>query len=282
MSATRQDVDYVLGHSQSELARLTRQAEFFADSTEQILIRAGLGPGMRVLDLGCGVGDVSLLAAKLVGPTGSVVGIDQSIEALSLAERRAHLAGFDSLRFEQKNIGDISAAEDFNAVIGRFILLHLNAPETTLRHLRRVLNPDCLLVFAEMDIRSAQVTPKIALLDKCLHWIIAVYRCAGLEPDMGSNLYGVFRAAGLTPELYSSCRIQGGANEEGLSYVAETIRSMLPTIVEFNIADKESIGIETLADRLVSEAAEGEHCIVFPRLVGAWAKVSQSSQIQPT
>ena len=49
--------------------------------------------GMRVLDLGCGVGDVSLWIAKLVGPTGLVVGVDESAECIDQAEKRATVAG---------------------------------------------------------------------------------------------------------------------------------------------------------------------------------------------
>jgi ubiquinone/menaquinone biosynthesis C-methylase UbiE len=46
--------------------------------TERLLRSAGIEPGMRVLDIGCGAGDVSMLAAELVGSTGSVVGIDRN------------------------------------------------------------------------------------------------------------------------------------------------------------------------------------------------------------
>ncbi|MEO7156385.1 MAG: hypothetical protein ABI039_02415, partial [Vicinamibacterales bacterium] len=60
--------EYVLGHAADELDRLIKQAAFFGDLTEHTLKLAGLAPGMRVLDLGCGAGDVSFLAASLVGP----------------------------------------------------------------------------------------------------------------------------------------------------------------------------------------------------------------------
>ena len=56
---------YILGHDADELDRLIAQARFFGDLTEEVLRRAGVGPGMRVLDLGCGTGDVSFLAARL-------------------------------------------------------------------------------------------------------------------------------------------------------------------------------------------------------------------------
>jgi cyclopropane fatty-acyl-phospholipid synthase-like methyltransferase len=55
--------------------------------------RSGIKRGMRVLDLGCGVGDVSLWIAKLVGATGLVVGVDESADAIDVAEKRATVAG---------------------------------------------------------------------------------------------------------------------------------------------------------------------------------------------
>src|SRR5215831_15449448 len=64
--------DYVLGHSQREIRRLTTQAALLRPITERLLQNAKLAPGMRVLDLGCGAGDVSMLAAEFVGSTGSV------------------------------------------------------------------------------------------------------------------------------------------------------------------------------------------------------------------
>src|SRR5215204_3471385 len=82
------DADYVLGRSSQEYRRLIDQAQFLRPLTERMLRAAGIGPGMHVLDVGCGVGDVSFLTAKLVGSSGSVVGIDLDAEALAFAERR--------------------------------------------------------------------------------------------------------------------------------------------------------------------------------------------------
>ena len=72
---------YVLGHADQELDRLTIQARILEPSTRQLLQEAGLRPGMRVLDIGCGSGDVSFLAASLVGPAGRVVGVDLAAAA---------------------------------------------------------------------------------------------------------------------------------------------------------------------------------------------------------
>src|SRR5262250_2784972 len=81
--------EYVLGHSERELDRLSVQAKLFEPFTRQLLQEAGLGPGMRVLDVGCGSGDVAFLAADLVGSEGSVVGVDRARAAIRRASARA-------------------------------------------------------------------------------------------------------------------------------------------------------------------------------------------------
>ena len=74
---------YQLGSADDELARLELQGRALSPATYMIFDAAGIRPGMRVLDLGCGVGDVAFVAADLVGPDGYVVGVDRSPEALA-------------------------------------------------------------------------------------------------------------------------------------------------------------------------------------------------------
>ena len=61
----------------AEHERLIRQAQWVNPHTERCFREAGIGPGYRVLDLGSGVGDVALLLAQLVGPTGEVIGVER-------------------------------------------------------------------------------------------------------------------------------------------------------------------------------------------------------------
>ena len=79
------DPSYLFESSSDEYARLTRQAALIAPMTERLLRDAGITPGMRVLDVGSGVGDVALLVARLVGPHGSVVGVDRDGSARQTA-----------------------------------------------------------------------------------------------------------------------------------------------------------------------------------------------------
>jgi len=134
-------VDYALGHSKRELARLEKQASFYADFTRTVLLKAGLGPGMRVLDVGCGVGDMAMEAARLVGPAGEVVGIDRSDAALDAARARAADAGLSQARFERMDLHELPRLGDFDAIIGRFILLHVRTPYEIFRTLTARLKP---------------------------------------------------------------------------------------------------------------------------------------------
>src|SRR5882762_10965836 len=100
------EIIYVLGHSQDEIRRLIDQAAILRPTTERLLRSAGIEQGMRVLDLGCGAGDVSMLAGKLVGPTGSVVGIDPNADVLAVARGRAE--GLSHVTFAQASVGTFS------------------------------------------------------------------------------------------------------------------------------------------------------------------------------
>jgi len=133
---------YILGHDGDELDRLIDQARFFGDLTDEVLGRAGVGPGMRVLDVGCGTGDVSVLAARRVGPTGQVLGIDRAPEAVAVAERRAREAGLTNVSFAVHDLSDLTLTGPVDALIGRLVLMYLSDPAATLRRLLEGVKPD--------------------------------------------------------------------------------------------------------------------------------------------
>jgi SAM-dependent methyltransferase len=131
------DVPYVLGHSRAELRRLMLQAAILRPITARLLREAGLTPGMRVLDLGCGSGDVAMLAAELVGPNGAVVGIDRSAEALAVARERA-TAGYANIEFRESAAEDFVDQAPFDLAIGRYVLVHQGNPPPSSGRPRRM------------------------------------------------------------------------------------------------------------------------------------------------
>src|SRR5215472_18723298 len=92
VTRTQATTGYVFGYTDAEHERLIRQAAIIAPITERLFREAGIGPGQRVLDLGSGMGDVSILAARLVGASGEVVGIERDATSIELAEARVAAA----------------------------------------------------------------------------------------------------------------------------------------------------------------------------------------------
>ena len=258
-----QDQAYILGHSERELVRLERQAALFADLTRDILLRAGLKKGMRVLDVGCGVGDVSLIASDIVGPDGAVIGLDPSQAALSVARARAEAKGLD-ISFVAGTLEETEIPADIDAVTGRFLLLHMADPGATMAELAKRLKPGTLISFIALP-----------LLHKCIERIGEVYRRSGRTADMGAALYPAYRAAGLAPDMIGLTRVSNDQDVDGFEFIVESTKSLMSAMEALGIASAVEIDIETLHDRLIEEAQAGhDPCIFYPRLVGAWARVS--------
>jgi ubiquinone/menaquinone biosynthesis C-methylase UbiE len=150
------ETTYALGHAAAEIQRLANQAAMLRPITERLLRSAGINAGVRVLDLGCGAGDVSMLAAELVGPGGSVVGIDRSQEVLKVARERAQEAGLRQIRFVRSSVEELVVDEPFDLVIGRYILVHQSEPVALLRKAARLVRPGGALAFHE--VRMTGVT----------------------------------------------------------------------------------------------------------------------------
>lgn len=264
---------YVLGHGSEEHRRLMLQSRFVGDLTEAVFARAGLAPGMRVLDIGCGAGDVSLLAAAFVGAGGSVLGVDQSPESVSLARERAKAAGLDNVRFEVARLEAFESKEPFDALVGRLVLLYLKDPAAVLRQLAGHVRAGGVIVFHEMEMATARCVPEVAIWSQCGRWIVEAFTRAGVETSMGSRLYPVFTQAGLSPpEMIVGGRAEGNPESPIFEWLAQTVRSLLPMIEKTGVATREEIGIDTLADRLRAATVEKGAVVHSPLFVGAWTR----------
>jgi len=265
---------YVLGHSGTELRRLAMQSAFWGELTEEVLRRAGIGAGMHVLDIGSGAGDVAILAARMVGPSGSVLGIDRSEDAVKRASARAARDGLSWCRFSVADVQAFEADQRFHALVGRLVLMHVNDPARTLRSLVRHLRPGGIVAFHEIVLNSIRSAPPLPLVSRAAQWVITAFERAGVEVDMGLKLDATFREAGLPPpECYAAARPVAGADSAGYAVFAAVTRSLLPLIEKFGIATAAEVDIETLADRLRDETVAANACWLSPVLVGAWARI---------
>jgi len=265
---------YVLGHADVEVRRLLLQGRLYNDHTEHALRLAGLRPGMRVLDVGCGPGDVSCIAARLVGPAGTVLGVDAAPEMIELAGARAAEQGLSAVHFKQAGIDEITLDEPVDAVVGRLILMHLPDPAATLRRLSTFVRPGGIIAFSENDITGTRSIPDMPLFRQVTTGIARAFEAMGLSPQFGTTLHTIFADAGLgAPRMTLSTPIGTAADTDMLAYAAEVWRLVYPTARQMGFAIDELADIDNFVPRFRQEALAVNALITMPPMITAWAQV---------
>jgi ubiquinone/menaquinone biosynthesis C-methylase UbiE len=270
------DDGYVMGRSNAETQRLIRQGNFQRLFTQRFLTTAGLKPGMRVLDVGSGAGDVALVAGELVGPDGSVFGTDMNPVVLAVARERVQAAGCSWVTFAEGDCIELSKQGEFDAVIGRLVLIYQPDPAAALRALSRSLRPGGIMAFQELNFapESLAAHPPTPLWTQFWIWFTDVFRLAGIDAYAGYNLFRHFQNAGFpTPQMELAAGIGGGPDWNGYEYAAETLRSVVPLLQKFGLATAEEVDIDTFADRLRAETLAAGGVVKVPDLVGAWVRI---------
>src|SRR5262245_23606569 len=141
----------------AEDERLVAQGRIFDPITRALFLRAGLAPGMRVLDLGSGAGNVARLAAELVGPDGAVVGVERDPAAVELARRRTDAA---NVEFRLGDVQTLDGVEGgFDAVVGRLVLMYLPDPVAALRRAASLVRPGGVVCMHEADLQYLPASP---------------------------------------------------------------------------------------------------------------------------
>lgn len=265
--------EYLLGHDEKELARLEHQAGMLAPATRAILRLAGVERGMRVLDLGSGAGDVAFEAAALVGPAGSVVGVDESAKALRYAAVRAEQRELGNVTFIHDDLHTVRIEDRFDAVVGRLILLYTPDPAEILRKFAALVRPGGVVAMMEYEMTAGGGLPQTALSLRTLDWICEAFRRSGLDPSLGARLGAVLRAAGLEPTVMGLQGYLEPGNPAGPRLAAETVRTLLPVIERTGIATAAEIDVDTLEERLAADMSLLGTIFKPPTLVGAWARV---------
>jgi ubiquinone/menaquinone biosynthesis C-methylase UbiE len=272
---------YLLGSSPAEQQRLLAQAERLRTQTQRMLADVGITTGMRVLELGCGPGDVTMLLAEIVGQGGEVVGVDRDPAALAAARGRVADRGLTPVRLVEHDITALDSLDlrgAFDALVGRCILGHLDDPAGVLRAAAHFVRPGGVVAFEAPDLTLAELTIERSRLDllKRVHgWMRRGNAAAGKElPRAGFTNHRWFVEAGLpAPRVRCLTEIGVGEGAELPSYLAGLMRSLLPLYEQLGVVTAEEVGIETLADRLYAEIRDRDPDVVLASwsFVDAWA-----------
>src|SRR2546425_2676543 len=270
-AATRQS-NYALGHSEQELERLSHQAQAFGPFTRQLFEQAGIGPGMRILDVGSGAGDVTFLAAELVGPNGNIIGVDRVGAAVHWATARASSRDIKNVTFLEGDPAVMEFDQKFDAVVGRLVLMYYPDPVDAIDKLARHVRRGGLIIFQEFDMENARSFPAAPIFDRAVGWMKQTLSATNTGIQLGLELYPVFLAAGLRgPKLRMDALI-GGGSEFPCEILAAAIQSLLPMMEKLPIATSAEVEGSTLAKRMHDEVIAGKGVVLSPALIGAWCR----------
>lgn len=140
-----------MGHARPEPACLMQQV-LLRRSDRNILLKAGLTTGMRVLDVGCGVGNISFIAAKFVGLEGAVIGVDKAQEAIAFARQRAHSAELSNVQFIVADLADFRFDSE---PVDALVVMYVPDPATVLYRLLAFVKPGGIIAFHELVLRPS-------------------------------------------------------------------------------------------------------------------------------
>ena len=185
---------YSLATGEAAVRRLKALHHIYGPAGRRVLLQAGLTPGMDVVDFGCGVGVISRMLADMVGPTGSVTGID--VSAAQLDQARTHCADLPNVTFIEASAVSTGLPRDSaDLVYCRFLLLHLVDPAACLSEMRGVLRSGGLLVVEDGDLTAAGSMPPSSL-GAFADLFARLGPTRGLDYTLSRNLYHLVQAAG--------------------------------------------------------------------------------------
>lgn len=272
-----EDTDYALGRTPTEYERLVDQARQLEPLTRRVFVAAGISMGICVLDVGCGVGDVSLLLRDLVGPTGSVVGVNLDADAIAMASARCETAQIGGIEFV---IGDARSIEGapFDAIAGRFVLMYTVDPTDTIRTLASLARPGGIVVFHEWLARptaglAAADQPALARLQQLLN---SAFTASGAHVEIGAELFDRIRAAGLEPDPapIAEFAVRLDDPEQVHRRWADIGYSGLPKMVEYGVIDQDD-GEHLVAVQLREQLMSSRFAPLSPLMIGQWAWVQE-------
>ena len=268
-----------MGRTAGERERLGVQDRIFSPHSANLFRQAGIGPGDRVLDVGCGTGATTRLLADLVGPAGSVVGVDIDPASLEIARAHPRAGGSAGIRYRQGDIADLDLGETVDAVAGRLVLLHVSDPVAVLLRLARCVRPGGIVTFQDISCSRVRGVPQVPAMRDWVDWMFALSAHAGLDADIGEHLPALFARAGLTRVNAVAVSVIGDSTSLVPRYLAQTLTSVGPLAAASGAATPQQVA--GFLDRLLEQAVAHGSVLHAQELTGVWARVAGGTTVGP-
>ena len=204
---------YVHGTDPQEQERLSRLNGILNEASLREMRLAG---GEKILDVGCGLGQLTRAMARVAGPGMRAVGIERSAEQLSEARRQAIAAGEENLvELRRGDASGFPLREDewgsFDLAHARFLLEHVPDPLTVVRQMVRAVRPGGRIILEDDNHDTMRLYPEVAGFASLWNAYIQTYQDAGNDPYVGHRLVSLLHQAGAKPMRSASLSVSACA-----------------------------------------------------------------------
>ena len=260
---------YVLSTGPAAVRRLHVLHDVYSPAGRRVLLQAGLDPGMKVADFGCGVGVVSKMLAEMVGPMGHVTGIDINVGQLTEARELCRKAGFENTHFVEASAHQTGLPRNsFDLVYCRFLLLHLARPEDCLREMMDVLKPGGILVVEDGDLTTAATEPTSAM-NAFADLFPKLGLARGLNYSVSRDLFSMVTAAGFQ-RVNIEISQPGITRGETRNFLKWSVDEAGPAMVQEGIISRAALD-QTLSE--MQAVVENPSILILPpRMSLVWAR----------
>ena len=234
-----------------------------------LLERAGLQEGMKVLEIGCGGGDLAFDIARIVGSvSGRVLGTDIDQTKLELAASEAAEQNLTNIDFQLANIAESAPPGKFDLIHTRFVLTHLTDPLLALKHIRAALRAGGTVVLEDIDFRGYFCYPDSAALWRFVHLYTETASHRGMDANIGPRLPSLLADAGFQ-NIQMNIVQPSGIDGEVKLITALTMENIADAVIAEGLATAEEI--EKIVAELYAYARAPGTVACMPRVFEAWA-----------
>ena len=260
-TATNQS--YVFDQSRLDHERLVRQARRLDAFALQACVRAGLQPGARAIDVGCGPLGALPVLRELVGPDGSVVGLDANPAALVHAREKLDESGLLDIELVHADVNSLdetplAASREFDLAYCRLVLMYQPDPAATLHQIARLVRPGGRIVSSDIlyDPRYPRAHPPVAALERTIRLFYALVERKGGTLDVVQQYRRICEQAGLR-YIDQHGWFWCSDPRELLVWYCDNLLGMRGNLVAHNLATEEEVNV------LVREMETAQETVEF-------------------
>lgn len=259
--------NYIISGGAEGKNRLNILSGILHEHTKSVLERNGVATGISFLDVGCGGGNVSVMAAQMIGNNGRITAIDFDEEIISLNRKDAETMGVPNISYHAMSAYDIGFHNEFDVAYTRFLLSHLQEPLKVLEKIVHSLKPGGRIIAEDVHFSGHFCYPQCSAFDR----YVQLYTTAGLQrgqnPEIGTALFSLFKEAGVK-DLHFEVTQPAFHTGEGKWMAYITLDKIKDVVIQQGLAD--ATEVNNILSELEAFTKDESTIISLPRIFSVW------------